>query len=124
MPLPASFRLFIATILLFSGLNSEAGTVGIFQGLVVQGSSGAGGTYIYVQGKNGNVRRVKITGARVSYASSVPLSQRVKNPVECLREHPEVKVTAEQAANGEWKAQEIVIVRLSQRKVAVVLRSA
>ena len=111
-----SFRLLLTTILLFYSLNCGAGTVGIFQDLIVHGFSGTGGTYIYVQSKNGNVRRVKITGAKVSYASSVPLSQRTKSPAECLREHAEVKVTAEQAANGEWKAQEIVILRLSKRK--------
>ena len=124
MPFSGAFRFFIATILVFAGLTSEAGTVGIFQGVVVQGSSGSGGAYIYVQGKNGGVRRVKINGAKISYANSVPLSQQIKTPLECLAEHPEVKVTAEQAKNGEWKAQEIIIIKLAQSKVTVLLRTA
>jgi hypothetical protein len=118
------FRLFIATIVLFSGLVFAEGTVGIFQGLVVYGSSRKSATYIYVQGKNGNVRRVRVTGAKVYYADSVPVSQRIKRAVECLQEHPEVKVTAEQAGNGEWKAQEIAIIRLSRQQVEAVLRAS
>src|SRR5262249_36681510 len=109
---------------LFSGLGLAEGTIGIFQGLVVQGSSREAGKYIYVQGKNGNLRRVKITDATVTYADSIPVSQRIKSPVECLREHPEVRVTAEQGKDGEWKAREIVILRLSQSRVNVVLRRA
>ena len=116
-------RLLIATIALFSCLGFAEGTVGTFQGLVVSGSSQDSGTYIYVQGKNGNVRRVRVTGAKVYYADSVPASQRVRSALECLQEHPEVRVTAEQAKNGEWKAQEIVIVRLSRRQVEAVLRT-
>lgn len=133
-------RLFIATIVLFSGFDFvlagspasrvfevagvQEGTVGIFQGLVVYGSSRNSATYIYVQGKNGNVRRVRVTGAKVYYADSVPVSERIKSAVECLQEHPEVRVTAEQAGNGEWKAQEIAIVRLSRRQVEAVLRAS
>jgi hypothetical protein len=124
MAIVAMLRLFIATTVLLSGFCFGEGTVGIFQGLVIQGSSGEGGAYIYVQGKNGNLRRVKIAGAKIYYADSIPASQRIKSPVECLREHPEVKVIAEQGSNGEWKAQEIVIIRLSQSKVEVVLRTA
>jgi len=116
-------RLLIATVALFSGLSLAEGTVGIFQGLVVDGSSRDSGTYIYVQGKNGNVRRVRVTGAKVYYADSVPASQRVKSAFECLQEHPEVRVTAEQAKSGEWKAREIMILRLSRRQVEAVLRS-
>lgn len=133
-------RLFIATVVLFAGFalvmpaspadaafavaGVEEGTVGIFQGLVVSGSSRDSATYIYVQGKNGNVRRVRITGAKVYYADSIPAAQRIKTPLECLQEHPEVKVTAEQARNGEWKAQEIEIVKLSRRQVQAVLRTS
>jgi len=117
-------RLFIATVFLFSGFAFGEGTVGIFQGLVVYGSSRDSGTYIYVQGKNGNIRRVRVTGAKVYYADSVPASQRITSALECLQEHPEVKVTAEQAGNGEWKAQEVVILRLSRRRVEAVLRSS
>jgi len=136
---PSMLRLLIATIALSSGLGFsetgspasavfavagvEEGTVGIFQGLVVDGSSRDSGTYIYVQGKNGNVRRVRVTGAKVYYADSVPASQRVKSAFECLQEHPEVRVTAEQAKSGEWKAKEIVILRLSRRRVEAVLGS-
>jgi hypothetical protein len=121
----AAFRFFIATTVLFSGFSvGEEGTIGIFQGLVIPGSSREAGKYIYVQGRNGSLRRVKITGAKVSYADSIPLSQRIKSPIECLQEHPEVKVTAEQGGSGEWKAREIVIMRLSQSKLEVVLRTA
>ena len=116
-------RFFIATSILFSGFSYPAGTLGIFQGLVIGGSKDAK-SYIYVQGKNGNLRRVKITGARISYADSIPQSQRIKSPVECLSEHPEVKVIAEQGSDGEWMAQEVLIIRLSQSKVQVILRMA
>lgn len=117
-------RLFIATIVLFSGLVFAEGTVGIFQGLVVSGLSRNSATYIYVQGKNGNIRRVRVTGAKVYYADTIPVSQRITSALQCLQEHPEVRVTAEQAGNGEWKAQEIAIVRLSRRQVEAVLRAS
>src|SRR5438105_10329371 len=117
-------RFLIATIFLFSGSNFAAGTVGIFQGLVIYGSARESGTYIYVQGKNGNLRRVRVTGAKVYYADSVPVSQRVKSALECLQEHPEVKVTAEQAGNGEWKEEEVVILRIWHRQVEAVLRNS
>jgi len=120
----AAFRFFIATTVLFSGLAFEEGAIGIFQGLAIPGASHEAGKYIYVQGRNGSLRRVKITGAKVFYADSIPLSQRIKSPIECLQEHPEVKVTAEQDGSGEWKAREIVIMRLSQSKLEVVLRTA
>jgi hypothetical protein len=135
--LTAMLRLFIATIVVFSGLGLlwpadaafavdgvEQGTVGIFQGMVVYGSSRNSATYIYVQGKNGNIRRVRVTGAKVYYADSVPVAQRIKSALECLQEHPEVKVTAEQAGNGEWKAQEIAIIRVSRRQAQAVLRTS
>ena len=118
----AAFRFFIATTVLFSGFSLGEGAIGIFQGLAIPGSSHETGKYIYVQGRNGSLRRVKITGAKVSYADSIPLSQRIKSPIECLQERPEVKVTAEQGGSGEWKAREIVIISGTKDGVGTLVR--
>ncbi len=109
-------------LVLISHLGLAEGPIGIFEGRVVQGTSREAGTYIYVQSKNGNMRRVRIKGARVYYADSVPAIQRTRAAAECLREPSQVRITAEQNKNGEWNAREIMILRLPSPRVEAVLR--
>lgn len=87
-------------------------TKGIFQGRVVEGTKHEAGRFIYVAGRSGYMRRVNIERCRVQFAAGVAASERVRSAAESLRDSAEVRVTAEQSANGEWVASDIVILKL------------
>jgi hypothetical protein len=87
-------------------------TKGIFQGRVVEGTKHEAGKYIYVAGRSGYMRRVNIERCRVQFAAGVVASERVRSAAESLRDSAEVRVTAEQSANGEWVATDILILKL------------
>jgi hypothetical protein len=99
----------LLTILVFSALV-RAGTPGSFRGTVVDGP-GAGKGQIYVQGRNGMARRVDISRAQVSYDESVPETTRLPRPEDALTPGAEVRVTAEQGDDGEWRASRIEILK-------------
>ena len=63
-------------------------------------------------GRGGYLRRVNIEKCRVRFDSGVPASQRVGSAAEYLRDDAEVRITAEQAQNGEWIAIEVLILKL------------
>lgn len=90
----------------------NAGAPGSFRGVIVQGPpDGHGQHWIYVQAPNGTARRVDISGARVSYDEDVPAAERRSNPMEALTTGTEVRVTAEQGSDGEWKASKVEILK-------------
>jgi hypothetical protein len=97
-------------VLIFVSLSS-AGTPGVFQGQVYQDQKPG---WIFVQGRNGMLRRVEVSQARVVYASSVPAVDRARDPAADLVQGAEVRVTAEQDRAGEWRASRIEIVRISR----------
>jgi hypothetical protein len=66
--------------------------------------------WIYVKGKNEVIRRVEISAAKVAYAESVPREQRKQPAAAGLQPGTEIRVTAAQDANGEWRASRIEIV--------------
>jgi hypothetical protein len=111
---PAIFltSLLLGCVLLVCGAPSAFATLGVFQGKVVEGSKREAGTYIYVQGRNGMLRRVNIRSARVRFAEAVAPREKVAKPSEYLLEGAEVLVSAEQNNAGEWQAKEITILRL------------
>lgn len=90
---------------------SVAGTPGSFRGKIVENasSSPADKNWIYVQGRNGMVRRVEISHAHIEYDEDVPASDRSRTARQALVPGAEVRVTAEQGSDGEWKASEIEI---------------
>ncbi len=92
-----------------------AGTPGIFQGRVYQDDNGKSG-WIYVQSRNGMLRRVEISRARVVYGASVPAGDRTTNPAADLIQGAEVQVTAEQDGAGEWRASRVEILKISRRR--------
>jgi hypothetical protein len=51
---------------------------------------------------------------RVQFAAGVAASQRVRSAAESLKDSAEVRVTAEQSANGEWVATDILILKLPE----------
>ena len=89
----------------------SAGTPGSFRGTIVDGPHDAGKNWIYVQGRNGMARRVDISHARVSYDESVPTATRLAKPEDALTTGAEVRVTAEQGSDGEWRASQVEILK-------------
>ncbi len=85
-----------------------AGTPGSFRGKIVEGPR-AEKNWIYVQARNGMVRRVEISHARVEYDQDVPAAGRRPDPQNALQAGVEIRVTAEQGSDGEWRASEIEI---------------
>jgi hypothetical protein len=86
-----------------------AGTPGVFRGTLVSGPGNEkiDGRWIYVKGRNGSLRRVEISRAKVVYMDSVPETKREKMPETALKPGAVVRVTAEQDKDGEWRAEEV-----------------
>src|SRR5579864_8066162 len=90
-----------AAVLLGCLLPLTAGISGTFRGIIVHAPQGeAQHGWIYVQGRNGNLRRAEVSHAQVLYGSSVPVSLRQPVPARSLQEGAEVRVTASQDGNG------------------------
>jgi hypothetical protein len=117
---PSLVRILIPAILLLAtvltvGVLPSGATPGVFQGRVVDGSAKEAGTYIYVEGRNRQMRRVNIRKAKVFFAAEITPIPRDVSAADCLRGGAEVRVMAEQGSNGEWLAREITILRLAQQ---------
>ena len=67
---------------------------------------------MYLKSANGQVRRVGISRAQVVYAEGVPARERQKQPAMSIATGAEVRVTANQDDNGEWRASKIEILSL------------
>jgi hypothetical protein len=121
-------RVVVLTVLVFAGLLPLSAEIsGTFRGVIVHPPRGeASHGWIYVQGRNGNLRRAEVSHARVLYAGSVPERLREQIPARSLKEGVEVRVTASQDGNGEWRASrvEILKVRQSHRRKRPQLRPA
>jgi hypothetical protein len=101
----------IAAVLALTGL-AFAGTPGSFRGTIVDAPpASSGNRWIYVQSRNGTARRVESSHARVTYDESVPAADRRDNPADALLPGTEVRVSAEQGSDGEWKASRIEILK-------------
>jgi hypothetical protein len=97
-------------LMLGTALLLNAGTPGSFRGTIVDGSSTQKG-WIYVQGRNGMARRVEIAHATVVYDEEVPASERRPKAEDALVAGAEVRITAEQGADGEWRASEVEVLK-------------
>jgi hypothetical protein len=69
--------------------------------------------WIYVQSKNGMLRRVDISNAQVTYEAGVPRERRQDPAARALKPGVKIRVTAEQDANGEWRASQVEITGVS-----------
>jgi hypothetical protein len=88
---------------------------GTFRGIIVHAPTGEPTQgWIYVAGRNGNLRRAEVSHAQVLYASSVPVHLRAKEPSRGLREGAEVRVTASQDGKGEWRASRVEILKVRE----------
>jgi hypothetical protein len=92
--------------------SAQAATPGSFRGTVVEGENGAPQVgWLYVRGKNGSIRRVDISHATVTYDEDVPADSRKSSAREQLVVGAEVRITAEQDRDGEWRASRIEIIQ-------------
>jgi hypothetical protein len=100
----------IGLLLLALASGLHAGPSGTFLGTLVSASgSRAEARWIYVKGKNGVIRRVEISAAKVAYGEGVPREQRKQPAVAALEPGTEIRVTATQDNSGEWHASRIEI---------------
>lgn len=99
-------------------------TPGTFRGRVVEPPSGnEHDGWLYVQGRNKMLRRVALGNAPVFYAANVPENQREKVPANSLLAGAEVRVTAEQDAEGEWQALRIEILKAPESNASAKARA-
>ncbi len=114
----ACLRICALVLTLLACKLAMAGTTGSFRGTVVEAPTGEPSAgWIYVQGRNGSLRRVQVSRARVIYGEAVPLSQREKAPKASLVLGAEVRVTAEQDGSGEWQASQVEILKLRNARM-------
>jgi hypothetical protein len=85
-----------------------AGTPGVFRGTLFQTADDKPG-WVYVESRNGALRRVEISKAQVVYSEEVPAPKRQKISSHAVPSGTEVRITAEQDSHGEWRASEIEI---------------
>jgi hypothetical protein len=96
-------------LLLVSGLLSA--TAGSFRGVIVRGPDNRPG-WIWVAGAHGSLRQVEVSRASVVYDDAVPAAQRDRVPAKSIKTGVEVRVTADQDGNGEWRASRIEILKI------------
>lgn len=98
-------------VLLISSVMTWGDTPGTFRGVVVHGPEIMPG-WMFLKSANGQVRKVAISRAQVVYSESVPAKERQKTPALSIATGAEVRVTAQQEADGEWRAIRIEILNL------------
>ena len=89
------------------------GANGTFVGQVISGpNADTGKKWIYVQGPRGAVRIVDVSAAKVRYGAGVTKKDRAEDAV---REGAQVRITASQDREGEWKASRVEVVKSAPR---------
>ena len=96
--------------LLFIVPLMAANTSGVFRGVLVESPKGeqANG-FLYLRARNGSMRKVETSKAQVAFDDSVPKEQQMGAPSDALKPGADVRITAEQASDGEWRASRIDI---------------
>jgi hypothetical protein len=92
-----------------------AATPGSFRGTVVESDEARPESgWIYVKGRDGGIRRVDISHALIAYADDAGQEQSGE-PRRDLVAGAEVRVTAEQGSDGEWRAKSVEILKKPER---------
>lgn len=86
-----------------------AATPGTFRGIVVHASQP--GKWVYVRGARGITRRVDLSQAKIIFSPSVPAAAQSKDGLRSIAEGTEVRITAVQDAEGEWKATRVEVLK-------------
>lgn len=104
----------VKRILIFCVLLATTvfGTEGNFAGQIIRGPDlHDSKKWIYVQGPHGSSRRVDVSTAKIFFNASVEKKDRDAKPENGIREGAQVRVTASQDSDGEWKASSVEIVK-------------
>jgi hypothetical protein len=112
MPMRRMLVLLVSIAATLPALAARSGIEGMFRGILLDSDAKPG--WAYVQGRNNSLRLVRIDGAQVYYAESVPPAKRDPKPVHSLRPGADIRVTAEEDGHGNWRAKEIEIIHLPQ----------
>lgn len=86
-------------------------TAGSFRGVIVRGPD-SNPRWIWVKGANGLLRKVAVDHARVTYDSGVPQGDRERQASMSMKTGAEVRVTADQDGDGEWRATTVEILKI------------
>jgi hypothetical protein len=70
------------------------------------------------------LRRVEVAHAVIFFGEDVPASQRHKCNSACLSAGLEVRITAHQDSSGEWRAEQVEIIRTSPKMAGKQLSAA
>ena len=90
-----------------------ASTPAMFRGRVVEiADQPKQAGMIFVLGPNGSLRKVQIGQARVTYADAMPEKFRKPEPQKSLVQGADVRVEAEEASAGLWRARSIEILQV------------
>ncbi len=100
----------IASFLLVS-ISLYAATPGTFRGKIVESTESTEKGWIFLQSRNGSIRKVNIGSARITSANA---PKPYKREFGALPQGTEVRVTATQE-NGNWKASEVEIILLPSK---------
>ena len=97
-------------------ISSAFAASGSFSGQVVNGPNlESGKKWVFVQAAKGLTRKVEISSARVSFDATVPKTSRSSKPEDAVREGAQVRVTASQDGQGEWKASAVEILKAAEQ---------
>jgi len=112
-------RLGVAAALLISFLPAVlSATSGSFRGVIVRGPDDNPG-WIWVKGANGMLRKVGVNHARVVYDSAVPQIDRERQPALSMKSGAEVRITADQDRDGEWRASKVEILKIKSAEPVI-----
>jgi hypothetical protein len=99
--------------LLFLVPLMAANTSGVFRGVLVESPKGEQASgFVFLRARNGSMRKVETSKAQVAYDESVPKEQQMAAASDALKPGADVRITAEQASDGEWHASRIDIMSL------------
>ena len=70
--------------------------------------------WLYVKGRNGLIRKVEVSHARVSYSED-PSTEGKQTAADKLEPGTEVRVTAEQDSTGQWRASEVEVINMKPK---------
>ncbi|HLH09388.1 MAG TPA: hypothetical protein VKW78_19275 [Terriglobales bacterium] len=68
--------------------------------------------WVYLESRNGSVRRVEISHAALSYGEEVRQKRHPENASDGLRKGAGIRVTASQDESGEWEASTVEIIEM------------
>jgi hypothetical protein len=108
--MPRRPLLLFPLLLFFAVIGSAQTTPGTFLGVIVEPPEDSQKQGIlFLRGRNGMIRAVEFSKAKVEWAEELPENDRLGTPHEALQPGSEIRVTANQSPDGEWHAQRIEI---------------